>query len=226
MRQVQVSHILIRLASSVTSSFRLAWGSGHQDGLSSFQILPRFVNIALSLPPSLSSTFLSERGTLMTSGIFSSASLGSVSFFQYDQSRLFSSSRTSTAPPPQNSYRQLLFPNPRKACRISPSHRNVLILSPFRGLRIIFCQDQATIHVMTLADFFVGEPPCFIKFYLVFQRQKKEPSPLAVPLIWYTFRMTVEILHSIALLPLNIILTIFDLMIQLEIKNMQIYLGF
>ena len=203
MRQVQVPQILIRLASSVTSSFRLAWGCRHQDGLSSFQILSRFINIVLSLPPSLSSTFLSERGTLMTSGIFSSANLSSVSPFQSDQSRLVSSSRTSTAPQPQNSYRQLPFPIPRKACRISPSHRTCIDTLPVSWALNNLLPGPGYDSCHDYCRFFCWRTSCFTKFFLVLQRQKKYPSPLAVPLIWYTFRMTVETLHSIALLPLK-----------------------
>ena len=75
---------------------RLAWRCWHQDGLSNFQIVPSFVDNTLSSPPSLSSTFLSERGTLMTSDIFSSSRPRLGFSLSSDQHRLFSLSRTST----------------------------------------------------------------------------------------------------------------------------------
>ena len=60
------------LTRSVILSIRLAWGCGHQDGLNNFEMVPKFV-YNTSLLPSLRSTFLSDRGTLIISGIFSSS---------------------------------------------------------------------------------------------------------------------------------------------------------
>ena len=64
-----VSYILTRF---VTSSIKLAWGCGHQEGLSNFQTVPKIV-ISMSFPfPLFNSTLLFDRGTLILSGIFSS----------------------------------------------------------------------------------------------------------------------------------------------------------
>ena len=60
------------LTRSVTSSIRPPWGCGHQEGLSNFQTVPRFV-ISMPFPFTIfSSTLLFKRGILITCGILSS----------------------------------------------------------------------------------------------------------------------------------------------------------
>ena len=89
------------LTRSVTSSIRLAWGCGHQEGLSNFYTTPRFLtNMPFPLPI-FSTTLLLERGTLITSGAFSrikpklGLSLSTVSISTIFSVQKFSSSATS-----------------------------------------------------------------------------------------------------------------------------------
>ena len=109
------------LTRSVTSSIRLAWGCGHQEGLSNFHTTPRFVT-NMPFPLTIfSSTLLVERGTLITSGAFSriKPKLG-LSLSLECLSPLSSLSRTLAAPPPRNSCERLRLPSPGKGCMPSP----------------------------------------------------------------------------------------------------------
>ena len=91
-------------------------------GFSNFHTTPRFVaNMPFPLPI-FSSTLLLERGTLITSGVFSRIKprLG-LSLSLQCLSPLFSLSRTSAAPPPRSFCGLLRLPSPRKGCMPSPS---------------------------------------------------------------------------------------------------------
>ena len=110
------------LTRSVTSSIRLAWGCGHQEGLSNFHTTPRFVNNMPFPLPIFSSTLLLERGTIITSGVFSriKPKLG-LSLSLQCLSPLSSLSRTLAAPPPRSFCERLHLPRPGKGCTPSPS---------------------------------------------------------------------------------------------------------
>ena len=125
---------------SVTSSIGLAWGCGQQNGLSNFQTVPRFIDNTSSPLPCLHSTFLSERGTLITSGIFSSNRL------KLGLSLSVGSTSTIFSVLTFNNYANSKFMQPFPA-----SSPNTFPAS----------------YVVTLAEFLVGEPSYFIKLSMV-----------------------------------------------------------
>ena len=67
------SFVGVSLTRSVTSSIKLAWGCGHQERVSNFQPVPKFVVIMPFPFPVFNSTLLFERGTLITLGVVSSS---------------------------------------------------------------------------------------------------------------------------------------------------------
>ena len=79
------SFVGVSLTRSVTSSIKLAWGCGRQEGLSNFQNVPKFVVIVPFLFPISNSILLFERGTLITFAFFRVSGPGSVSPFPLNQ---------------------------------------------------------------------------------------------------------------------------------------------
>ena len=148
--------------------------------------------------PSLSSTFLSERGTLINSGIFSSnrprlglsLSVGSISTIFSVQN--FSNSTTSKI--------MLAFPasGSKKGCKLSPSLQTHINIFPF---------SWALISLLPELGCDVRRDPRRISYWRIssfpwFSRYCLEPSPLAIPVLWYTLMMTMKTLLSIVLLPM------------------------
>ena len=125
------------LTRSVTSSIKLAWRCGHRECLSTFQTVPKF-GISMLFPfPIFNSILLFERGTLITSGIFSSVRPRLGLSHPQGQSQLSSLSKTSTALSLHNSCGLSRPLNPRKGCMLSPLLQTH-IDNPFVGFRVIF----------------------------------------------------------------------------------------
>ena len=88
--------------------------------------------------PIFSSTLLLERGTLITSGVFSRIKprLG-LSLSLQCLSALSSLSRTSAAPPPRSFCGRLRLPSPRKGCMPSLSLQTHTGTLPFVGFQVL-----------------------------------------------------------------------------------------
>ena len=118
----------VSLTRSVTSSIKFAWSCGHQECLSNFQPVPKFVVIMPFPFPILNSSLLLERGTLITLGVASSSS---VSPSPLNQLRFSSLSKTSKAPSPRGSCERSRPLNSRKGCTLFPSLQTRIDILPF-----------------------------------------------------------------------------------------------
>ena len=108
------SFVGVSLTHSVTSSIKIAWGCGHQEGFNNFQTVPE----CHFHSPSLIPLFCSSAARLLPWVLPQVAGLGSVSPSPLNRLLLSSPSKTSTAPSPRDFCERSRPLNSRKGCTI------------------------------------------------------------------------------------------------------------